>query len=318
MTRYRLNLDEPIAEGVRRVGIGQIDRAAKQLARNDRDTGIHEARKCFKRIRALLDMARPALKPKVYKRENRRFRDVGRLLAGARDIHVMRQTLDKLAAQRDLSAAGGVPSALRVWLDAKRARIVPVDGDAGMREAQRVLAEARDDFAALPVKGDTVAPLAAGLRDIYAGGRKSMNEACRQGDDETFHEWRKGVQRHWRQLQLVRNAWPEVITPRIDLASELSDLIGEDHDLSVLIGFVRQNRAILGPRKAVNALIDTAQARQVALREAAFARGRRLYALPPGALEEALTAYWRTALEMAEAQADTTPLADPAKVVNIA
>jgi hypothetical protein len=314
--RYRLKLDEPVTDGIRRIGVGQIDRATKELAREDRDTGIHEARKCFKRVRALLDMARPVLKPKVYKRENRRFRDVGRLLAGARDIHVMRQTLDQLAEQRDLSAAGRVPSALRVWLDAKRAQIVPVDGDAAMREAQRVLTKAREDFAVLPVKGDTVAPLAAGLRGIYAGGRKIMNEAYRQGDDETFHEWRKHVQRHWRQLQLVRNAWPEVITPRIDLASELSDLIGEDHDLSVLIGFVRQNRAILGPRKAVNALSDAAQARQAELRQAAFRRGRRLYALPPGALEEALTAYWRTALEMAEA--DIAPLADPAKVVNIA
>lgn len=312
--RYRLQLDEPVPEGIRRIGVGQIDRAADMLARKDRDTGIHEARKCFKRIRALLDMARPALKPKIYKRENRRFRDVGRLLAGARDIHVMRQTLDKLTAQRDLSVAGDVPSALLVWLDAKRAQIVPVDGDAAVREAQCVLAEARDAFAALPVKDRTCAPLAQGLCGIYAGGRKTMNEAYRRGDDETFHEWRKHVQRHWRQLQLVRNAWPEVIAPRIELASELSDLIGEDHDLGVLIHFIRQNRAILGPREAVTALIDAAQARQAALRRAAFIRGRRLYALPPKATASMIETNWTVAQEMS---ADDTG-ADRANIVALA
>ncbi len=318
MMRYRLNLDEPIDEGVRRVGIGQIDRAAKQLARNDCDTGIHEARKCFKRVRALLDMARPALKPKLYRRENRRFRDMGRALAGARDVAVMRQTLDKLADERDLTAAGEVPSALRVWLNAKRAQLAPVDGDAALRQAQAALAEARDAFAALPIKAEGFVPLVAGMRDIYAGGRKMMDRAYRQGDDETFHDWRKHVQRHWRQLQLVRDVWPEVITPHIDLASELSDLIGEDHDLSVLVAFVRKNRAILGRRDAVDALIGIARARQMALRKAAFARGRRLYALPPKGLADMLTVYWTTAPEIAETGADVDTLAEPGKVVNIA
>ncbi len=317
MMRYRLRLDEPVAEGIRRIGVGQIDRAARQLTAKDRDTGIHEARKCFKRIRALLDMSRPALKPKLYKRENRRFRDLGRALAGARDIHVMRQTLDKLAAHQDLSAAGGVPSALRTWLDAKRAQIVPVDGDAAMRQAQEVLADARAAFAMLPIQADGIAPLAAGVREVYAGGRKTMKRAFRRGDDETFHDWRKHVQRHWRQLQLVRNAWPEVITPRIALASGLSDLIGEDHDLSVFIDFVWQNRAILGPRKAVDALITAARARQADLRVAAFARGHRLYALPPGALAEMLSVYWTTAPEIGETGADTVPSAADSKVVNI-
>jgi len=316
--RYRLKLDEPIAEGVRRVGVGQIDRAAGMLVREDRNTGIHEARKCFKRVRALLDMSRPALKPKAYKRENRRFRDMGRALAGARDIHVMRQTLDNLAARRELSAAGDVPSALRVWLDTKRGQIVPFDGDVAMHQAQEALREARDAFAALRVHTEDVTPLAKGMGDIYAGGRRIMNEAYRQGDDETFHEWRKHVQRHWRQLQLVRDAWPDVITPRIDLASELSGLIGEDHDLSVLINFVSKNRAILGRRAAVQALIDAAQAQQAELRNAAFIRGRRLYALPPKGLERTLTVYWTTAPEITETSADFDTLADSAKVVNIA
>jgi len=317
--RYRLKLDEPVADGIRRIGIAQIDRAAKALSEQDRDTGIHEARKCFKRVRALLDMSRPALPAKVYKRENRRFRDLGRALAGPRDIHVMRQTLDTLADRRDLAAAGETASALRVWLDAKRLQVVTSDSDAATSQAQRVLAEARAAFGNIPFKAKDVSPLTEGVRDIYANGRKAMKHAYRIGaDDVTFHDWRKHVQRHWRHLQLVRNAWPEVIAPRIALASDLSELIGKDHDLAVLITFIRRNRAILGPRGEVKALIQEARAQQAVLRTAAFQHGQRLYALPPSALEDMLRAYWSAAQHIQTTTEPAETFADHGNVVKIA
>jgi hypothetical protein len=56
----------------------------------------------------------------------------------------------------------------------------------------------------------------------------------------------------------------------------------------------------------------------MALRKAAFARGRRLYALPPKGLADMLTVYWTTAPEIAETGAETDALAEPGKVVKIA
>ena len=301
---YRLKLREPVAKGVRRIGLGQIDRAAAALGREDSDAGIHEARKCFKRVRALLDMSRPALSEKAYRRENRRFRDLGRALAGPRDVHVMRQTLERLQQQRDLSAAGGVPSALRAWLASWRASTA--NSDAGLEEARAALGIAREAFADLRVRAHGVAPLVEGLGDTYAGGRRAMGSAYRKGAaDEAFHEWRKHVQRHWRQLQLLRNAWPETIAPRIALASELSEMIGADHDLAVLIGFIRRNRAILGAGDHVAALIRAAEAEQVLLREAARPRGERLYALAPKAMAHMLATNWTVARALArETRAD--------------
>ncbi len=317
--RYRLRLDEPMPEGIRRVGIGQIDRAAEMLAGPDREKGIHEARKCFKRIRALLDMSRPALSEKVYQRENRHFRDLGRALAGARDSHVMRETLDRLVEERDLSAAGGAPTALRAWLDANRAAVAPAQGEMAMRQVQEALASAREVFAALPVRVTELAPLAEGFREIYAGGRKAMKHAYRAGvDDEAFHEWRKHVQRHWRQLQLVRNAWPAAIAPQIDLASELSGIIGLDHDLAVLLAFTRRNRAILGARGEVKALVQTARDEQARLRAAAHLRGQRLYDLPPRSMARMIETNWAVAQAMADEPQDADTASSKANVVTLA
>ncbi len=317
--RYRLRLEEPLADGVRRIGIAQIDRAAGALAGADRDKGIHEARKCFKRVRALLDMTRPALSEKVYRRENRRFRDLGRALARARDVHVMRQTLERLEHQHDLGEAARARAALRAWLDANRAAIIPAHDELAMYQAREALADARTAFEALPVRADGLAPLAGGFREIYAGGRKAMKHAYHAGvDDEAFHEWRKHVQRHWRQLQLVRNAWPAAIAPRIDLASELSDIIGLDHDIAVLIAFIRHNRAILGARGEVKAVIRAARDEQAALRAAAHVRGQRLYDLPPRAMARMIETNWSVARAMAVETMDADAAPPTANVVPLA
>jgi len=317
--RYRLKLDEPVADGVRRIGVGQIDRATSALAEADRDKGIHEARKAFKRIRALLDMARPALSEKAFRCENRRFRDLGRALAGARDIHVMRQTLERLRQQRDLAEAGRAPAALRTWLDANRATIIPAHGEMAMGQARETLGEARAAFETLPIGADGLTPLAEGFREIYAGGRKAMKHAYRAGvDDEAFHEWRKHVQRHRRHLQLMRKAWPEAIAPRIDLASELSDIIGLDHDLAVLIAFIRRNRAILGARGEVKAVVRAARDEQAVLRAAAHLRGRRLYDLPPRAMARMIEANWGVARAMAGEIRDADTASPKANVVALA
>lgn len=297
--RYRLKLHEPVVKGVRRIGRGQIDQAAAALMGEDRDAGIHQARKCFKRIRALLDMVRPGLSDKAYRREDGRFRDLGRVLAGPRDIHVMRQTLERLQQQRDLGEARGVPSALRAWLASWRSQTGRASSDAAVHETQAALAEAHKAFALLRVRAAGFAPLVEGFCGTYARGRRMMTQAYRDGAvDETFHDWRKHVQRHWRQLQLVRNAWPEIIEPRIALASELSEIIGADHDLAVLIDFIRRNRAILGARAEVKALIRSARQEQAGLRAAAHLRGQRLYDLPPEALAQMIETNWAVAQQL--------------------
>jgi CHAD domain-containing protein len=59
----------------------------------------HDARRCLKRLRALIRLVRPALGDGAYRRETERVAGAGRLLAGARDVHVMRLTASKLESR---------------------------------------------------------------------------------------------------------------------------------------------------------------------------------------------------------------------------
>src|ERR1700682_1989981 len=104
---YRFKLQEPIGQGVRRIGLEQIEIAeAKLSSKDDVSAAIHDARRCLKRVRALLRLIRPALEEALYRREAERLAGSGKLLSGARDLDVMRQTLSKLELRFDAMPAG--------------------------------------------------------------------------------------------------------------------------------------------------------------------------------------------------------------------
>ena len=100
-------MQEPIGQGVRRVGLEQIEIAeAKLSSKDDISAAIHDARRCLKRVRALLRLIRPGLEESVYRREAERLAGIGKLLSGVRDLDVMRQTLGKLESRFDALPVG--------------------------------------------------------------------------------------------------------------------------------------------------------------------------------------------------------------------
>src|SRR6478752_10289294 len=104
---YRFKLQEPIGQGVRRIGLEQIEIAAAKLSgKNDVSAAIHDARRCLKRVRALLRLIQPAMEEDLFRRETERLAGIGKLLSGACDLDVMRQTLGKLEGRLDTMPAG--------------------------------------------------------------------------------------------------------------------------------------------------------------------------------------------------------------------
>lgn len=58
---YQLDPALPVSEALRSVALAELDIAHTSLATPpDRHKGVHSARKCFKRLRSLLILVRPA------------------------------------------------------------------------------------------------------------------------------------------------------------------------------------------------------------------------------------------------------------------
>ena len=67
------------------------------------------------------------------------------------------------------------------------------------------------------------------------GGRSSSGRSPRRNRPaRPSTTWRKAVKAHRYQLQLLSNTWPAWVTARLPELERLGDLLGEEHDLTVL------------------------------------------------------------------------------------
>src|ERR1700683_1806158 len=94
---FQLAADEPVGKSIKQIVRKQMESAQALLRpRLLRDEAVHEVRKHFKRIRAVLRLVRGELGEQIYHRENICFRDAGRPLTEIRDARVLLETLEQL------------------------------------------------------------------------------------------------------------------------------------------------------------------------------------------------------------------------------
>jgi hypothetical protein len=294
---YRLQVDEPIAQGVSRIGLAQIEMALTRLAdRKDPAAAIHDTRRCLKRVRALLRLVRPALPPNVYRREANRLAGIGRLLAEARDQHVMQQTLGKLGEH-----STGLPADIGARFNGLMTNGGGKKAGTGPRSRQQAVAsleQAHKFLAGLARRDIDLEHIAEGLERTYRRARRAFHEAYKSPVDEAFHEWRKAAQQHWRHMQLLSRVWPDVMGGRASEAKELSRLLGEDHDVHVLLAFAagRGRKALSEADFAM--LVSLGRSLQADLRQQARPRGKRLFAEKASELSERVAHYWTAACDL--------------------
>lgn len=292
---YHLKFDEPARAGWRRIVHEQIAAASKLLrSGKDIDVAIHETRKAMKRVRALLKLMRPGLSPSDYKRENKRYGDIARELSVLRDKAVIAKTAEMLAAQ---SMGKSRLAALMIADGVGQETSAHGGVDVGERVASTVAALERAASAVdkLKLKSKSFAVVRRGLARSYDAGVTGMHKAYQRGEDEDFHEWRKAVQAHWRHMALISRAWPEHFAARVALAKDMSELLGTDHDLYVLIGTADSLNATGAEAAALDGLIRSAKARQHEIRDELKVKGATLFAEDVASFVGRMEAYWEAA-----------------------
>jgi CHAD domain-containing protein len=296
---YRLKAGRLLAKSILRAGLEQIERSTSELSQNPNPhEGVHQARKAFKRMRALLRLIRPIIGDKAYAQEDRRYRRLGRSFSGVRDIQALLDTVHKLEASDAFAEKRRTAAVITGQLRAERARAEEALAREHASAGLKALNKARQAFTRLPLQDAAMAGVVRGLQDGYREGRRCYFNAYATGDDEDFHDWRKAMQRHWRHLQLVSPAWPEALRPRIDLAQELSQLLGDEHDLSVLRERVSAHCGSALADDEMTEFLQLCRNRQLELRRLARGRGARLFGEKPKAFRLRIANYWRTASEI--------------------
>lgn len=294
---YQLEKDETLGSGLRRIAGEEVECAVAGLesCRPDPQKAVHDTRKRLKKLRGVLRLVRDEIGEPLYRRENARYRDIGRLLAPYRDAESryagFRGLVDR---HRELLAHDALHD-VETLLRAQRLKRSTDFWDSEARH--RALTglqqqETRPD--AWPLDAAAFEAIRPGLERIYRQGAKRMKTAYADPAPERFHDWRKRVKYLWYHLRMLQPAWPEMLKPGTKALHELSDLLGEAHDLVELADVVRGFDPPFSNGPAGEFLAELVAGRCASLYARARPLGERIYAEPPEAFVERVGLYWRT------------------------
>jgi CHAD domain-containing protein len=302
---YRLLAGEPVGAGIRRVLAAQVDDAISQLrgeAGTEPAEAIHEARKDVKKIRSALRLVRDEIGDDVWRRENDHYRDVAGKLSSFRDAEILVEALDGLGERFGPTARERFQG-LRKQLDEENTSSHN-DGsfERAMAGAAAELAAGRSRIDVLPLDGDGWELVAPGLHRSYRRGRKRLRAVEEEASVTNLHELRKRVKDLWYQLRLIQDVDKHMLGNLADQAHDLSDHLGDDHDLALLREEAQRRREALGSPSHQRHLLQEIDRRRGELQFAAISLGERIYAEKPKRFTKRLEKRW-------EAWRDRTPVA---------
>lgn len=292
---FRILRNEEPAQGVKRIAVEQIDEALGHLRHlwEDPEEHVHEARKNFKRIRAVARLVRPVLGSKRYHQENETFRDIGRRFGPLRDDVVLVKTLAELrTACSDYAGKKVCDTLIASLRERNRVDLLEAERQADwIDESIEVLEAARVRVRRWPLKREGFDLFGPGLGKVYKRGRKAMCNAYEKRTTESFHDWRKRVKYLWYQTKILRTWWPAVMRCFADQIHDLANFLGTSHDLGVLVERVADHPDVAGHCDDRIALMAAIQRQRTELRYQALPLGSLVFAETQTAFLDRMRAY---------------------------
>jgi CHAD domain-containing protein len=297
----RFHPGESLSEGIDRVVARQFEiaLAIRDEPAESQALAVHETRKAIKRLRAVLRLVRDSISHDSYHSDNALLKLVAAELSTVRDSWVMSQILGRL-----LPASNGT-GVVTVVMDRLQERYraeshALLENRAQMGSIVEQLEQVRSRSArwsqvpgersvALPHEFVMIAP---GLERVYKRGRRGMRIVADSPTDTLLHVWRKRTKYLRHQIEALNVLDPEGLHALETQLETLTDLLGDDHDLAVLL--VRfDDDASLSSGVAVAGILDAVVEKRQELQADAITVGREIFARPASEFVAYLQGLWK-------------------------
>jgi CHAD domain-containing protein len=298
---YRLKPYKPFTSQFRSVAEDQLTKAIGYLEEHPKGPheAVHDARKRFKRVRALYRLVQ-ADAPEFRDRENARIRDIARTLSAVRDATALVETIEYLLSFTGSKEEKAALQAARNVLAKRRDRIAHEEHDLPAKMTAAVEG-CREAIAALDALELSDSPHKTAIR-LGKAWKKQLKKAhaavtaCDQhAGAETYHDLRKRGQAYWMHLSLLRDVWPTAMLAKQSNAKALVDLLGHEHDLSVLTELVNEQPELFGDGNALASLLAAIINRQQILRQEGLEQARTVFADPVEIESDLIALLWEKA-----------------------
>jgi CHAD domain-containing protein len=295
---FEIKAGKSLGKNLRRLVRKQLDRALDELtaARGKaKDEAVHEARKAMKKVRAVLRLVRSEIGNGMYRKANASLRDTARPLTEVRDAKILIETIDKLQDQFQERVAGRTFSEVRNHLMAHarkvRKRVLGQEhAFSSVRKSLRALQPQIKQWTDVPSKWSSIDE---GLQETYERASEAYVAAARDSTIEKLHEWRKQAKYLRYQVTLLRPIWPQRMEELVREADQMGELLGDDHDLTLLKQLLTAEREPFADAEAVELLQALIEHRQTELRKQALLLAERFFEEPAADFARRLKGYWR-------------------------
>ena len=312
---FYLKTGENVEQGVKRIVAEQITKAIEEIDNEDLDnhTIVHQVRKRCKKIRGVFRLVRP-LFPE-YSQENAWFRDAAKELSYVRDAEAVVETFDIVVETFNSQISAERFESLRETLTERRKEIAK--DKAGIEkklvEFRQKMCEARDRLNDWKLEAEEFEAIEPGLVKTYRRGQKAMGVALEDPTVENFHEWRKRAKYHWYHTRLLREIWKPVMKKICNEVKDLSDYLGDDHNLAVFRRMILDSPGEFGGNRDLQFLLGLIDRYSAELRTSSETLGRRVFGEKPKQLGARFRSYWEAWRE--EKQRNSSMLSQKPAVV---
>jgi CHAD domain-containing protein len=234
---FALKPGVPFGKDISRIVRRQLDKALRDLCRlgATADEAVHNVRKRFKRVRAVLRLVRGELGERLYREENETLRDAAAAFSEVRNARVLVDAVERLRhRESDISPAAF--DALERFLKARQrdihdrlARHVEA-----MDELRKAIEHGRTRSADWPLPRDGRRAVRRGLRRTCKAGCEALDDVEKARTSEHLHECRKQAKYLYHQVQLLERVAPPSVIGLAEQLHELEQKLGDDHDLGML------------------------------------------------------------------------------------
>lgn len=293
---YQFEPEEPISVALRRVAGEELDEAIRLLEsrEGELDSRVHEARKHLKKLRALVALAAGSAKAERLRRQHTLVREAAHALARLRGEAALLECFQSLVEASAGEVDASIAEAIRTLL-APSAESHP-DSRADLETARSSLLKARHELGEVTFRGSGWRALEPGFKATYRRARKAYSLACEEPRSEALHSFRTPTKRHFYQMQLVEPAWPEILHPHRKALSNLGDLLGDHHDLSLLVPELAERGLEPAQLDDIGSVIEK---RSKVLERQVFDLGALLFSERPSALCRRLGSYFERTWKLA-------------------
>lgn len=274
--------NENPGDGVRRIA-GALNVMAiehiKILSKKDTHEAVHELRKRFKEIRALLRLVRDDLGEDVFKKENIFYRDLGREIDEIRDAKAYLEMIDLLKEKYEKkiykNAFLHIEKQLQSNITSIEEKINLKSTLSSMKERLEKKAKEIND---LPLKAEKFEDVMESLYRVYKRGYKALQKIEKEPTPENFHEWRKRAKYLRYQFEMLHPIWPGMMNFLENEYHKVSDITGHHHDLSNILNFLSDSQVEPKEYDLFKALANDLR---LELEAKAISIGEKLYAEKP-------------------------------------